>query len=179
MKKANVKEKDETTLNNVDKTRLAELVVFAVNPLNRFSINGKGEIYLNQTWLRRIFGSKANDYDFMEITKLIMDKLHEQKGKIPYVKQLCGGALGELIDSGNRSTVISDLYQAFLVTKQPESLRREGEKTEVTQQLITLHTKRRIMPAVYLGDRLYFETAEGIADLMNTYPNIAIVEDRR
>jgi hypothetical protein len=130
-------------LTDMELQHYAELVRAYLNPSERFEINGKGEVSLTiRSWFARVFKRNSEDhFDFLEVVQIIVKKIMDEKGVIPFIDNTCDGALGSLLESNDRSFVIKELYKAYIVDEDPQI-----QEAKVIGQEITLESKQRMLP---------------------------------
>ena len=174
---------NKVNLTPISKVRIAEMVSVHLDPAERFSVNDKGEVSLNakNKFILLVTGNENLRYDFMEVTQAIIDKIMSAKGEIPYVKQLCGEALGELVGTNDREVVVKKLYLAHLVDEQPRNEGGRRDKQPIGQE-ITIRSEERVVPN-RLGNSMTFrkvpsnfELSMDVADLMNRYGNVIVLD---
>lgn len=156
-------------LNKIDKTRLSELVDTYLKIESEYKIEDNGGVTakIKGKRFRWIFGI-GESRDFHELTLNIIKVIMEQKATIPDAQIFCSDAMGAMMTSNDRKSVIKSLYMAHLVEPQDEysddeshqkskKQRRKLETIEVeveTEQRYSRDKPIRVLQGISAGDQL-------------------------
>ena len=164
-------------LDEVDKSRLAELVAEYVMPNEPFTIKNDGEVALNKGGpLRRLFSLKEDEsIDFLTAVQTIVEKIMDRKKDNLYVGRLCGDAFGILVTTGERNIVINKLYIAHLLEEDPWATPpSQGSSNNMQQRQV--NAKQNRQP---IGQQIEIQIApqptnlgRQVADICNAFPII-------
>lgn len=171
-------------LTNVERNRIAELFAFYLEPSERFSVNGKGEVSMKvKSWFARLFREEeSNRLDFTEVVRLLTDKIMDGKGEIPYISQLCGASIGELVVTNDRPNIIKALYIAHLTDVQP-GMAPKQKPIQIGKE-VTIERRERKIPVNYNGGGIFRrhyqedrQLARDVTAILNGADAVYIVEE--
>jgi hypothetical protein len=153
---------NKISLNEYDKHRLSELIIFLLDPSGKFAINSKGEVYFGRVnYLTLIFSRGSDDHhDFYEIIKMLINKIIELKGESPFVRQLCDSAIESFLETNDRATVIKSIYTAYTLTEEPQ---QGSQDEEMHFPEIKIETQEQRLPL--FGSHTIFEQQKRTPDL--------------
>ena len=174
---------EKESLKLFDINRLSELIIVYIAPSKDFEIEDDGTIILNKNGpLKTWFLRNSERLDFFTVTRIIIDKMMENKKLTNFAKHLLGTAVGELVTTNDRNEVIKLIYQAHLADKEPEGYENEPpeeDKDFILEKVNEREPVTRRISKVFVGgmqpSRL--ESMNLLAEFINSSGGIIIEEE--